>query len=107
MSNNTGYTIPKDMKADILIKGRLTVKDIGIIFHFLVIGFIVSDFVKAGLILKVIIIVAHLLIGFIATAKPKGNPDKPLYLVMLSMYKMDKRGYRSLDINKYNKKEIK
>ncbi|MCH4983737.1 DUF5592 family protein [Macrococcus sp. PK] len=106
MANN-GYVIPKDMKADILIKGRLSLKDIGIIVVFLVLGFVVSNFVHATGLLKAIIVIVHLLIGFIATAKPKGNPDKSMYLVVLSMFKMDRQGYRSLDHSRYNQKEMK
>ncbi|WJP96729.1 DUF5592 family protein [Macrococcus bovicus] len=107
MSNKTGYTIPKDMKADVMIIGRLTLKDIIIIALFSIIGLMISNILNTGLLLKVIVIAAHLVIGLIATAKPRGNPDKSLYLVMLSMYRMDKNGYRSLDINKYNKREMR
>lgn len=107
MSNQQGYTIPKDMKADILIKGNLTLKDIVIILIFLASGFIIANFVGASGFLKVLIIIIQLVLGFLATMKPPRNPDKPMYLVVYSMFKVDKNGYRCLDRSKYLKKEIK
>lgn len=104
---NQGYTIPKDIKAEILVKGRLSLKDVGIIALFLVLGFMVSNITNVTGIVKAVVVIGHLLLGLIATVKPPGNPDKSMYLVILSMFKVDRNGYRSLDVNKYNSKGMR
>ncbi|BAH18681.1 DUF5592 family protein [Macrococcoides caseolyticum] len=104
---NQGYTIPRDMKADILIIGKTTLKDIIVIIIFVVLGFMLANFIDGGPILTTIIVIIQFLVGGIAIAKPKTNPDKPMYLVIASMFRMDKNVYRSLDYTKYIKKEMK
>ena len=90
-----GYHVTKDLKAEIKVGGSLFLKDLmGLILFPVAMYFLTSAMVADGL--RIIYLLYNIIIALALLQRPKSNPGKQIWQILLLMLTEDEQTYHMI-----------